>query len=95
MTRRLLEHLHNYAHHRLWVQSGVRLFSCIRKWKSHLNPPIAVIAQLLITGETGFIRSHTWLLLQQTGQRLVTLDNFSNSSPIALERVCQLVGGDL
>ena len=50
------------------------------------------MAQLLITGGNGFIGSHTCLVLLQAGHRLVVLDNFSNSSPLALERVGELVG---
>ena len=48
------------------------------------------MAQLLITGGAGFIGSHTCLVLLQAGHRLVVLDDFSNSSPIALERVGEL-----
>ena len=53
------------------------------------------MAQLLITGGAGFIGSHTCLGLLQPGRRLVVLDDFSNSSPIALERVGELAGGGL
>ncbi len=53
-----------------------------------LNRPI------LITGGAGFLGSHTCLVLLQAGQRLVVLDDFSNSSPRSLERVVGLVGGD-
>ena len=52
------------------------------------------MAQLLITGGAGFIGSHTCLVLLQAGHRLVLLDDFSNSSPIALERVCELAGSE-
>ena len=52
------------------------------------------MAQLLITGGAGFIGSHTCLVLLQAGHHLVVLDDFSNSSPIALERVGELVGGE-
>ena len=50
------------------------------------------MAQLLITGGAGFIGSHTCLVLLLAGHRLVVLDDFSNSSPIALERVGELAG---
>ena len=50
------------------------------------------MAQLLITGGAGFIGSHTCLLLLQAGHDLTVLDDFSNSSPIALERVANLAG---
>ena len=48
------------------------------------------MAQLLITGGAGFIGSHTCLVLLHAGHHLVVLDDFSNSSPIALERVGEL-----
>ena len=50
------------------------------------------MAQLLITGGAGFIGSHTCLVLLEAGHHLVVLDNFSNSSPEALQRVGQLAG---
>ena len=50
------------------------------------------MAQLLITGGAGFIGSHTCLVLLQEGHNLTVLDDFSNSSPIALERVAMLAG---
>ena len=52
------------------------------------------MAQLLITGGAGFIGSHTCLVLLQAGHHLVVLDDFSNSRPIALERVGELAGRD-
>lgn len=52
------------------------------------------LAQLLITGGAGFIGSHTCLVLLEAGHTLVVLDNFSNSSPEALERVEALAGPD-
>ena len=52
------------------------------------------MAQLLITGGAGFIGSHTCLVLLQAGHCLVVLDDFSNSSPTALERVGELAGRD-
>jgi len=48
------------------------------------------LAQLLITGGAGFIGSHTCLVLLQAGHDLVVLDDFSNSSPESLKRVCAL-----
>ena len=48
------------------------------------------MAQLLITGGAGFIGSHTCLVLLEAGHELTVLDDFSNSSPIALERVAML-----
>ena len=48
------------------------------------------LAQLLITGGAGFIGSHTCLVLLEAGHDLVVLDDFSNSSPESLKRVCAL-----
>ena len=50
------------------------------------------MAQLLITGGAGFIGSHTCLVLLEAGHDLVVLDDFSNSSPESLKRVCALAG---
>ena len=45
---------------------------------------------VLVTGAAGFIGSHTSLVLLNAGYKLFLLDNFSNSSPIALKRVAHL-----
>ena len=50
------------------------------------------MAELLITGGAGFIGSHTCLVLLQAGHNLIVLDDHSNSSPVALERVAALAG---
>ena len=50
------------------------------------------MARLLITGGAGFIGSHTCVVLLGAGHELVVLDSFSNSSPVALERVSELAG---
>ena len=52
------------------------------------------MASLLITGGAGFIGSHTLLVLLDAGNELVVLDNFANSSPIALDRVLELASSD-
>ena len=52
------------------------------------------MASLLITGGAGFIGSHTVLVLLEAGHELVVLDNFANSSPIALDRVMELAPAD-
>lgn len=49
-------------------------------------------ATILLTGATGYIGSHTWLALLQAGFRVVGVDNFSNSSPVVLERLQALSG---
>ncbi len=50
------------------------------------------MSELLITGGSGFIGSHTCLVLLEAGHRLIVIDNYSNSSPRALERVAELAG---
>ena len=50
------------------------------------------MARLLVTGGAGFIGSHTCVVLLEAGHRLLVLDDFSNSSPVALERVAELAG---
>lgn len=47
---------------------------------------------VLVTGGAGFIGSHTCVCLLETGYDVVVLDNLSNSSPEALERVQELTG---
>ncbi|MBG6081036.1 UDP-glucose 4-epimerase GalE [Rubrivivax gelatinosus] len=47
---------------------------------------------ILLTGATGYIASHTWLALQAAGFDVVGVDDFSNSSPLVLERL-QAIGG--
>lgn len=42
---------------------------------------------ILVTGGAGYIGSHTLVELLQAGEEVVVLDNLSNSSRIALERV--------
>jgi UDP-glucose 4-epimerase len=50
---------------------------------------------ILLTGATGYIASHTWLALQQAGYRVVGVDNFSNSSPVVLERLTELASAPI
>ena len=51
--------------------------------------------KILVTGGAGYIGSHTTLALLRRGFDVVVLDNFSNASPVALERVKKLAGKDL
>ncbi len=50
---------------------------------------------VLLTGAAGYIASHTWLALQQAGYRVVGIDNFSNSSPVVLERLAELASAPI
>lgn len=45
---------------------------------------------ILLTGAAGYIASHTWLALQQAGFRVIGVDNFTNSSPVVLDRLAEL-----
>ena len=47
---------------------------------------------VLVTGGAGYIGSHTCVALLEQGYDIVVVDNFVNSSPISLERVCQITG---
>lgn len=48
--------------------------------------------KILVTGGAGYIGSHTLIELVAAGFTPVVYDNLSNSSPIALERVEQIIG---
>ena len=50
---------------------------------------------ILLTGATGYIGSHTWLELLLAGNRVIGLDNFINSSPLALSRIESLANQKL
>ena len=47
---------------------------------------------ILVTGGAGFIGSHTCVELLSLGYRVVVVDNVSNSSAIAMERICEITG---
>ena len=47
---------------------------------------------ILLTGATGYIASHTWLALWEAGFDVVGVDDFSNSSPVVLDRLKELSG---
>lgn len=50
------------------------------------------MSTLLVTGGAGYIGSHTIVELLAAGHAVVSVDNYSNSSPLALERVQQIAG---
>lgn len=47
---------------------------------------------VLVTGGAGYIGSHTCVELLSAGYRVIALDDLSNSSPVALDRVRELAG---
>jgi len=51
--------------------------------------------RILVTGGAGYIGSHTIVELYEHGHQVVVVDNLSNSSPVALERVGALVGQEI
>ncbi len=53
------------------------------------------MSKVLVTGGAGFIGSHTCVELLDAGYDIVVLDNLSNASEVALDRVRELTGKDL
>ena len=49
---------------------------------------------LLVTGGAGFIGTHTLIELYKAGHTAVVVDNLSNSNPVALQRVEEIVNSD-
>ncbi|MFN3311799.1 MAG: NAD-dependent epimerase/dehydratase family protein, partial [Thermomonas sp.] len=47
---------------------------------------------ILLTGGLGYIGSHTAVVLQQAGHRVVLLDNLSNSDAGVAERIGRITG---
>jgi UDP-glucose 4-epimerase len=48
--------------------------------------------KILVTGGAGYIGSHTCVQLLQRGDQVSILDNFSNSSQLAIDRLSELAG---
>lgn len=46
--------------------------------------------KILVTGGTGYIGSHTAVVLLQAGHDVVLLDNFSNSSAVVADRISEI-----
>lgn len=47
---------------------------------------------ILLTGGTGYIGSHTAIALSEAGHEVILLDNFCNSNPSVLERLQKILG---
>lgn len=50
---------------------------------------------ILLTGGTGYIGSHTAVALAQAGHSVTLLDNLSNSSISVVDRIAQIIGNHL
>lgn len=50
---------------------------------------------VLVTGGAGYIGSHTVLSLLESGQKVIVIDNFSNSSKVSLDRVSNITGKNI
>jgi UDP-glucose 4-epimerase len=50
---------------------------------------------VLVTGGAGYIGSHTCVALLEAGDRVIVVDDLSNSSAEAIERVRELAAGDI
>jgi UDP-glucose 4-epimerase len=50
------------------------------------------MSTILVTGGAGYIGAHTCLALLRAGYNVAVIDDYSNSSPLALERVERLAG---
>lgn len=47
---------------------------------------------VLVTGGTGYIGSHTVIQLIEEGHEVIIVDNMSNSSKIVLDRIQEITG---
>jgi UDP-glucose 4-epimerase len=69
-------------------------------WRTHplpgsfllIDPMTKNIPSVLLTGGAGYIGSHTFVALVESGLHPVILDDFSNSHPAVLQRLEQLTG---
>ena len=50
---------------------------------------------VLVTGGAGYIGTHTCVELLEAGHQIIVVDNFSNSLPVALDRVEKITGKSL
>ena len=48
--------------------------------------------KILVTGGAGYIGSHTLIELYKAGHTAVVIDNLSNSNPVAMQRVAEIIG---
>jgi UDP-glucose 4-epimerase len=50
---------------------------------------------ILLTGAAGYIGSHTWIELIESGYEVIGVDNFCNSSERVLERIQKIINQDI
>ena len=48
--------------------------------------------EILLTGATGYIGSHTAVELLNAGEKIVIVDDLSNSEPSVIDRIAQITG---
>ncbi len=53
------------------------------------------VSHVLVTGGAGYIGTHVLCALAAVGRRCISVDNYSNSSPKAIERVLQIAPGSV
>lgn len=52
------------------------------------------MSEILVTGGAGYIGSHTVVELLNKGEKIIVVDNFSNSSPEVFEKIKQITNKD-
>ena len=65
------------------------------KLKRKLNNGGRIMSTILVTGGAGYIGSHTCVELLENNKEVVVLDNLSNSSEEALNRVKRITGKEV
>src|SRR5256885_1922484 len=53
------------------------------------------MAEVLVTGGAGYIGTHVICALAAAGRHCISVDNYSNSSPKAIERVLRIAPGSV
>ena len=64
----------------------------LHRWIINGNIKLNIRMHILVTGGAGYIGSHTLIELYKAGHTAVVVDNLSNSNPISLNRVAEIIG---